>query len=84
MQRDDLKSLLGCLLWGSPSARRELGDRLAADGSGAGLALLAETARSRESWRLRARCLEVLGIAAGQADQATAEHILQLLVPPTE
>ena len=50
--------------------------------------MLVETVRSRDLWRLRARCLEVLGLAVGSADQETALRILEALfaadAPPVD
>jgi len=80
MQRDDLLSLTRGLLWGTTATRHQLAEQLAQSGCGVGRAMLAETARSTEPWRLRARCLEVLGLAAGQAERTVAEEILRLLV----
>jgi len=76
MQRDDLVSLMGRLLWGTATTRQQLAEQLAQSGSKAGRVMLAETVRSAEPWRLRARCLEVLGLAAGQAQREVAEEIL--------
>lgn len=80
MQRDDLASLVNRLMWGSAGTRQRLAEQLANNGSSRVLAMLAETVRSDAPWRLRARCLEVLGLAAGQAQRELAEHILRLLV----
>jgi hypothetical protein len=46
--------------------------------------LLGATVRSDEDWRLRARCLEVLGMAAGSADRQTAEAILEAVAAARE
>lgn len=82
MQRDDLVSLTNRLLWGSPATRRQLAEQLVHAERQSDLALLAETIRSRGPWRLRARCLEVLGIAAGEGGQEVAEQILSLVATP--
>lgn len=70
------RSLAYLLLYGSPETRRSLAEQLVEEGDSEAWALLAGTARSQESWLLRARCLETLGIAAGQAGQGLAEAIL--------
>lgn len=81
MQRDDLASLNGQLLWGTLATRRELAEQLSqSDVEPTLLALLTETVRSGETWMLRARCLEVLGLVAGQADRHLVERILGLLI----
>jgi hypothetical protein len=80
MQHDELVGLNGCLLWGTNLSRRSLAEHLVQRADGPTLALLADTVRSSESWRLRTRCLEVLGLAAAQADQQLGEHILGLLL----
>lgn len=81
MQHDDLASLSRQLLWGSVATRRALADQLVQGGTAPSLLeLLADTVRSAEEWRLRARCLEVLGLAAGQANRQLVEQILGLLV----
>lgn len=82
MQQDDVVSLANRLLWGSPATRRQLAEQLQHVERRSDLALLAETIRSRGSWRLRARCLEVLGMAASEGGQEVAEHILNLVATP--
>jgi hypothetical protein len=89
MQHDELIGLSGCLQWGTPDSRRALAERLVHRADHPMLALLADTVRSEEGWGIRARCLEVLGLAAAQADRPLGEHILGLLVgrapgPPQE
>lgn len=69
------------LIYGTPETRRVLAVRLRAPGAERCRVMLAETVRSSESWLLRARCLEVLGIAAAYGDRGCAEAILELLVP---
>jgi hypothetical protein len=71
----DPLSLSRLLLYGSEATRRSLADGLAASG-GADVAMLAATVRSNEPWLLRARCLEVLGMAAAAGDESTAATIL--------
>lgn len=68
------------LLHGSPDSRRAAADLLLASDDSAWWGLLAETVRSGEHWMLRARCLEILGLAAGAAKQQTAEAILEALL----
>jgi hypothetical protein len=80
MQHDELVGLSGRLQWGTPASRRELAEHLVQREDRPTLALLADTIRSTEGWRLRARCLEVLGLAAAQADRPLGEHILGLLL----
>lgn len=79
MDQSDPRRLASLLLYGGPDTRQRLAEQLAADGA-APWSLLAETARSREPWLLRARCLELLGLAAARADQQTAEFILGSLL----
>lgn len=64
--------------------RRRLAHRLVAAGDSRAWRLLGATVRSGEDWRLRARCLEVLGMAAGSADRQTAEAILDAVVAARE
>jgi hypothetical protein len=80
MQHNELVGLSGCLQWGTPASRRSLAEYLAQRVDRATLALLADTVRSSEGWRLRTRSLEVLGLAAAQADRQLGEHILGLLL----
>ena len=82
MQHDELVGLSSRLQWGTPASRRELAEHLVQREDRATLALLADTVRSDEGSRLRARCLEVLGLAAAQADGELGEHILGLLLDP--
>ena len=80
MQHDELVGLAGRLQWGTPASRRELAEHLVQCEDRPTLALLADTVRADEGWRLRVRCLEVLGLAAAQADRQLGEHILGLLL----
>jgi hypothetical protein len=68
----DPLSLSRLLLYGSEETRRSLADGLPASD----LAMLTATVRSNEPWLLRARCLEVLGMAAAAGDESTAATIL--------
>lgn len=76
--RPDLSAemLQRLLLYGSDASRQRLAERIARSGDGlAGqLAVLAETIRSDAPAGLRARCLEVLKLAADQlwADREAA------------
>lgn len=80
MQHQDLTSLTAQLLWGTAATRQQLAEQLLRAPEQHSLELLAATVRSRESWRLRSRCLEVLGLVAGRADEPLAERIVELLV----
>jgi hypothetical protein len=81
MQDVDVLSLARLLCYGGPDTRRGMAERLVQGGGGtAAWPLLAGTVRSREPWLLRARCLEMLGLAAARADRQTAELILRLVV----
>jgi hypothetical protein len=73
---DDLQSLARQLAYGSPATRQRLVEELLSRGDVRIWTLLVDTVRSGEPWSLRARCLEVLGLAAARADQQTAELIL--------
>jgi hypothetical protein len=64
------------LLYGAPETRQRVAQELLEAEGGDLLDLLASTVRSTESSRLRARCLEVLGLAAGGGRQVLAERIL--------
>ena len=79
MDSDNPRTLAMLLLFGGSDTRRLLAQRLVKDGDAEQWSLLASTVCSQEPWLLRARCLEVLGLAAGAADQRTAEMILELL-----
>ena len=68
------------LLHGSPDSRRAAAQQLLAADDHTWWNLLTETVRSGEHWLLRARCLEILGLAAGSANQQTAESILIALL----
>ena len=77
---DDLQSLARQLAYGSPATRQRLVEELLSRGDVRIWTLLVDTVRSGEPWSLRARCLEVLGLAAARADQQTAELILTALL----
>ena len=64
------------LLYGAPETRSRIAQELRQTHDPTLLDLLASTVRSSEPWQLRARCLEVLGLAAGGGEQVLAEHIL--------
>lgn len=76
MDDQKVQMLARLLLYGTPASRRRLAMRLGGDGEGDALALLVATVCSGDRWLLRARALELLGLAAGSADQALAERIL--------
>jgi hypothetical protein len=67
------------LLYGAPETRQRIAQELLRTEDEYLLDLLTSTVRSTESWQLRARCLEVLGLAAGGAPQGLAEQILSAL-----
>lgn len=76
----DPRSLSRLLLYGRPATRRSLADHLLASPRPDAWPMLAATVRSREPWLLRARCLELLGTAAANADETTAQLILATLL----
>jgi hypothetical protein len=80
MDCNEVRSLARILVYGSPDSRRLMAERLLRAGDTACWFLLADTVRSRDPWLMRARCLEALGLAAGSADQQTAELILGALL----
>jgi len=67
------------VLHGSAASRHAAAERLLELGDPTWWKLLAATIQSSEDWRLRARCLEVLGVAAGAATEPTVEAILNAL-----
>ena len=75
-----MRTLERLLLYGRPQSRRSLAERFLHAGDTGCWSLLADTVRSGEPWLLRAQCLEALGLAAGSADQQTAELILGVLL----
>lgn len=77
-----LQTLARVLLYGTAESRRAAAEGLLHDGDTARWRLLAATVRSRDDWQLRARCLEVLGLAAAAANQQTAEAILAAMMGP--
>jgi hypothetical protein len=76
----DPLSLSRLLMYGNAATRRSVADGLLESGSADDWAMLAATARSNEPWLLRARCLEVLGMAAAGGDEPTAQAILALVL----
>lgn len=70
------EAVVNVLLYGTPAARHHLAGELAGRDDRTMLHLLIATVGSAEPWRLRARCLEVVGMIAGTADRDTAEEIL--------
>jgi hypothetical protein len=80
MDPSKVRGLAHVLMYGSPCSRRLLAERLLRIGDPGCWSLLGDTVRSGEPWQLRARCLETLGLAAGSADQHTAESILRALL----
>ena len=80
MHQDDVQTLVRLLLYATAESRRRLAARLLDEGRQDVWALLATTARSDEDPVLRARCVEVLGLAAAAADGRQAELILRTLL----
>jgi hypothetical protein len=82
----DLRGLAGVLLNATPETRRAAAMRLLEIEDRVWLPMLVETIQSTEDWRLRARCLEMLGLVAGASDEHTAGHILTTLLalPPAQ
>jgi hypothetical protein len=78
----DLRGLAKLLMNGTPDSRRAAALRLTESENQLWLAVLVDTVRSAEEWRVRARCLEALGIAAGASEQPVAESILVALLAP--
>lgn len=76
---DDPSVLSRLLLYGNGNTRRAMADEIGA-GSVELVDLLASTARSQESLTLRARCLEVLGLALATADAEVARRIIDALL----
>jgi hypothetical protein len=78
--QDDVQTLYRVLVYATPESRRRLAGRLV-DGKHARVwDLLAMTARSGGDRVLRARCVEVLGLAAAGAREQEAELILNALL----
>ena len=80
LHQDDAQTLINLMLYGTANSRRRLAARLLDDGRAEVWALLATTARSNEDPVLRARCVEVLGLAAAAAGGQQAELILSALL----
>jgi hypothetical protein len=80
VHQDDVQTLVRLLLYATAESRRRLAARLLDEGRADVWALLATTARSDEDPVLRARCVEVLGLAAAAADVRQAELILSALL----
>ena len=76
------------LLYGAPETRQRIARELLATQDPDLLDPLTSTVCSTEAWHLRARCLEVLGLAAGDARQELVERILDgvtgAVAPPAE
>jgi hypothetical protein len=75
----DVRSLARVLLHATPATRRAVAQRLLEADDATWWQLLASTTRHDDDWRLRARCLEVLGVAAGAAELRTYEVIERAL-----
>jgi hypothetical protein len=75
----DLHRILNVVTGGDDATLRELAGRIAADRDEDAIRLLAATAQSSEPQHLRSRCLQVLALAAAEADRATANRIMRAL-----
>jgi hypothetical protein len=82
MNERDPRSVVAVLLYGTDASRRELAVQFLAQGDATTWKLLANTVRSDDRWLLRARCLEVLGLAAANGPAHVAEIILRTLLDP--
>ena len=80
LHQDDVQTLVRLLLYATAESRRRLAARLLDEGRIEVWVLLATTARSSEDSVLRARCVEVLGLAAAAAEGHQAELILSALL----
>ncbi len=80
MHQDDVQTLVRVLLYATAESRRRLAAQLVDEKNAEIWALLATTARSSEDAVLRARCVEVLGLAAAGAEGHQAELILRALL----
>lgn len=81
LRQDDVQILVRLLLYATGESRRRLAERLLDETNAEEVwALLATTARSKGDPVLRARCVEVLGLAAAAADARRAELILSALL----
>lgn len=84
MDCDDLNGLTKLLIFGSADSRRKVAEALVARNNPDMWEMLAGTVRAEGPWRLRARCLELLGMAAGSLDREQAETILDALLGDSE
>jgi len=75
----EARALALVLLYGEPRTRREAALRLLDPPELVSWSTLATTVWSTDPWSLRARSLEALGVAAGHADEHTAQAILDEL-----
>ena len=80
LHEEDVQTIAHLLLYATAESRRRLAERLLHEENAEVWALLATTARSNEDPVLRARCLEVLGLAAAAAEGHQAELILNALL----
>ena len=80
MHDEYAETILRLLLYATAESRRRLAERLLTEKNAEVWGLLAITARSTEDPVLRARCLEVLGLAAAAADEQQAGVILNVLL----
>ena len=80
LQHNDVQTLHRLLLYATAKSRRRLASRLVEEKSADVWLLLATTARYGGDLFLRARGVEVLGMAAAGADDREAELILNALL----
>ena len=80
LQDTDVQTLHRLLLYATAESRRRLASLLVEEKSADVWALLATTARYGGDHFLRARCVEVLGMAAAGAEDREAELILNALL----
>jgi hypothetical protein len=78
--QNDVQTLIRLLLYATSKSRRRLAERLVDEKNAEVWDLLAITARSKGDPLLRARCLEVLALAAAAADEQLAEVMLTALL----
>jgi hypothetical protein len=83
MDSFEIQAIARVLQYGSLQSRLRLAEGLMGDEASECWTLLIGTVWSQEDWLLRARSLEVLGLAAGLGDRRTAEMVLDKLFDAT-
>jgi hypothetical protein len=78
--QDNIQTLVRLLLYATAESRRRLAERLVDERNAGIWALLASIARSEADPLLRARCIEVLSLAAAAAEAHQARLILSALL----